>query len=178
MIEDTKWVKTLVEKAGGKSGKYHVVTWHDGKKDNLFEPALVEVCQQGLAQQLAVHYVKESSTRESDSKTFWNIVSAETVAPKETAKEVSALKPTDHIQPVPQEDEPPPEELGILDKAIAETRNIDRGSFAKYVVDDRTHDMHRQVALKCAVELVSHGFAKVGELKSTSNMLLKYLDGE
>ena len=86
--------------------------------------------------------------------------------------------PTFAIQPVPQEDEPPPEELETLDKAMSEKGSKDRGSFAKYVVDDRTHDIHRQVALKCAVELVSHGFAKIGELKSTSNMLLKYLDGE
>ena len=78
--------------------------------------------------------------------------------------------PTKPIEPELQEDEPIPEDL--------EGPSVNRGSFAKYVVDPRTHDIHRQVALKCAVDLASHGFIKPGELLTKAESLLLYLDGE
>ena len=100
---------------------------------------------------------------------FWNVTDVLPVlAPEATA-------------PIPQErqvEEPTDKELESLDKAMSEEERIDRGSFAKFVVDARTHDIHRQGALKCSTRLACSGLIKIGELLSYSDRLLKYLDGE
>ncbi len=179
MIEDTKWVKSIVEKEGVK-GAYHVVTWHDGKKDTIFDTALLEVCKKGLADQLAVHYFKESNVRESDGKTFWNIVSAEALSLETTAEEVKALPPQQPVQPPPQIDEPILK-LPFGDDSVKE-ENLPRDKWEQYPpklqIDARTHDIHKQGALKCATRLACAGLIKLSELKEKSDMLLRYLDGE
>ena len=81
--------------------------------------------------------------------------------------------PKDPIKPELQEDEPTLEQL-----EATTTGKPNVVSSTKFQVDARTHDIHRQVALKVAAELVCHGMAKLSDLKSTSEMLLTYLDGE
>lgn len=85
------------------------------------------------------------------------------------AVQVAIPKEVEPLEPEPQIDEP---ELGDipLDYPMPLT--------PAFQVDGRTHDIHRQVSLKCAVELASHGIIKVSELKEHSEKLLRYLDGE
>lgn len=112
-------------------------------------------------------YLQENATVElklEQKGQFWNVID---ILP------VLTPEPT---TPIPQEgqiDEPTDEEL---DKVIAQDKRV--VDAISHPIDWRTHDIHKQVALKVSADLVSHGMVKLGELKSTSEMLLRYLDGE
>ena len=99
---------------------------------------------------------------------FWNVVD---ILP------VSVPEERPPIKPEPQEDEP---SLGDIEPPYPKPFKSDATTTdkPKFQGDARQHDIHRQVALKCAVELASHGLIKLSELKSTSKMSLEYRDGE
>ena len=72
-IEDTKYVKSVEAKSGGKSGTYWTVTWTDDKHDNIFDKAMMDKCEEAQANKLAVHYTKEKKGN------YFNIVTLELV---------------------------------------------------------------------------------------------------
>ncbi len=73
MIEDTKWVSKIEAQPGGKAGTFWKVTWHDGKTDRIFDPAMRDTCNEAMTNQLAVHYSKEKQGN------YWNITALELV---------------------------------------------------------------------------------------------------
>ena len=151
MIEDSKWVKSVEEKPGAK-GPFWEVTWQDDKKDRLFDTAMVDTCQKALMNQLAVHFTKEKKG------TFWNIVSLEFVQ---------------HEMPPPTKPGVLPEHQKVIDEAVESTATA-----VKSTVPDREKDIHRQVALKCAVELRTHGLIEGHHVLPAAERMRKYLDKE
>ncbi len=75
MIEDTKAVKTITSKAGGKTGTYWTVTWQDGKSNNVFIPDWIPLLEQSQKTGCLVHFTKEQT---SDGK-YYNVKSMELV---------------------------------------------------------------------------------------------------
>ena len=65
-MEDSKFVKDITEKEGKK--KYWQVTWHDDKKDNIFNPDWLKLLEQAHLENRIVDFKKEKNGN------FWNIV--------------------------------------------------------------------------------------------------------
>ena len=108
MIEDSKQVKKIEAKAGGKSGTYWTVTWTDGKFDTIFDDAIIKKCEEAMTNKLAVHYTKEKQGK------YWNIRTLELVS--------------DELPP-PQEPKMLPEHKEVINKAREAVKEpIDRDS--------------------------------------------------
>ena len=90
---DTKWVADIEAKSGAK-GTYWTVTWHDTKKDTLFDEDWKNICEKAQTGKLAVHFTKE---KKGD---YWNIVSLELV-------EKELPQATDPRKNEPPEGKPP-----------------------------------------------------------------------
>jgi len=123
MIEDTKWVKSIEAKPGGKSGTYWVVTWHDDKTDRLFDSDMMATCEKAQTQGLAIHLTKEKSGN------YWNIKSVELTADKlQEAGKMPDEKPKEtNIEPTPRE--PAPQAVGMITKEIGD--HIRAGTLTK-----------------------------------------------
>ena len=67
-MEDTKWVSSIEEGETKKGTPMWTITWHDGKKDNIFKEEWAGICEEAKANELAVHYEKE---QKGD---YWNII--------------------------------------------------------------------------------------------------------
>jgi hypothetical protein len=112
MIEDTKFVKKIEAKPGGKSGTYWTVTWADDKHDNIFNGDWLPILEEAQENKLAVHYKKEKKGA------YYNIIELELVR--------DALPPeTTPRQPEPHPEEPPiekyaPQEIGMWYKELGE----------------------------------------------------------
>lgn len=77
-LEDTKFVKSVEAKLGGKSGTYWTITWEDGKHDNLFNKTMMDKCEEAQAKKLAIHYIK----KKREGSQYFNIVSLDLVRDK------------------------------------------------------------------------------------------------
>ena len=86
---------------------------------------------------------------------FWNVID---ILPAPGLPE-----PAVPIQPPPQIDEPTEDDYPFEKPP-------------KFQVDARQHDIHKQVALYCAVRLTCHGLMELSKLKQNAEMLLRYLD--
>ena len=85
MIEDSKFVKSIEAKSGGKSGTYWTVTWQDEKHDNIFNNEWLPILESAQENNRLVHFGKEKHGQ------YYNIVSlelaSETQPPKETGSD-------------------------------------------------------------------------------------------
>ena len=88
MIEDSKVVKSITAKPGGKSGTYWTVTWQDGKTDNIFNADWLPLLEQSQKENCLLYFTKEKS---EDGK-FYNIKSLKLIA---KTVEVSVKKPSE-----------------------------------------------------------------------------------
>ena len=68
-MEDTKWVKEITAKPGGRTGTYWKVTWHDDKTDNIFDSDMLATLEEARSNNYAVHFKKEKS----ESSRYYNI---------------------------------------------------------------------------------------------------------
>ncbi len=75
MIEDSKIVKSIEAKPGGKSGTYWTVTWQDDKHDNIFNADWLPLLEQSQSENRPLHFTKE---KQEGSK-FYNIKTLELV---------------------------------------------------------------------------------------------------
>jgi len=79
-MEDSKFVKDITEKEGKK--KYWQITWHDDKKDNIFNPDWLKLLEQAHLENRIVDFKKEKNGN------YWNITELKlgdfTEAPKLT----------------------------------------------------------------------------------------------
>ena len=82
MIEDSKIVKTITAKPGGKTGTYWTVTWEDDKKDNIFNADWLPLIEQSQKESRPLHFTKEKA----DYGKYYNIKTLELAI-----KEVSVL---------------------------------------------------------------------------------------
>ena len=64
-MEDSKFVKDITEKEGKK--KYWQITWHDDKKDNIFNPDWLKLLEQAHLENRIVDFKKEKNGN------YWNI---------------------------------------------------------------------------------------------------------
>lgn len=94
MIEDSKIVKEIRAKAGGKSGTYWSVTWTDGKSDNIFDSNWIPLCEISQKENRALKFTKEKTP---DGK-FYNMKTLELAIAGNTT-----------FAPLPQPPPPPTE---------------------------------------------------------------------
>lgn len=73
MIEDTKTVKSIATKVGGKSGTYWTITWRDGKSDNIFNADWLPILERSQTELRPVHFTKENK----EGSKYYNIISLE-----------------------------------------------------------------------------------------------------
>ncbi len=71
MIEESKVVKTITSKTGGKTGTYWTVTWQDGKSDNVFNTDWLPLLEESQKSGRTVNFVKEQT---KDGK-YYNVKS-------------------------------------------------------------------------------------------------------
>jgi len=65
----------------------------------------------------------------------------------------------------------------VTDKYIPKEVKRDTGKNGAFSFpDERTRDIHRQVALKCATELITHGIIGKGEMKTMAIAMTDFLD--
>ena len=111
MIEDSKVVKSIQVKAGGKSGTYWTVTWQDGKTDNIFNGDWLPLLEQSQAENRPLQFTKEKSGN------FYNIKSLELVE----LPEKDALKtPVTNVLPGESKSGIAPQEKGMWWKEMGE----------------------------------------------------------
>ena len=66
MIEDSKWVKSVESNAPKKGWK---ITWHDDKKDNIFDESWLKILDEAQKDNRLVHF-----TKEKNNAGYWNIL--------------------------------------------------------------------------------------------------------
>jgi len=127
--------------------KGYKIEWQDGKFDNIFDESWLPMLDEAQKTNRLVTYEKEKN-----NAGYWNIINLYLAELDE--------EPQEDLFP----DEAVPEKGTSVPKKGTET------------ADARQHDIHRQVALKCVVDLTCHGFMELGKLKQNTEMLLHYLD--
>ncbi len=75
MIEDSKIVKTITSKVGGKTGTYWTVTWQDGTSNTVFNPDWMKLLEESQKTGRLIHFTKEQT---ADGK-YYNVKSMELV---------------------------------------------------------------------------------------------------
>lgn len=118
MIEDSKIVKEIKTKQGGKSGTYWTVIWEDGKMDNIFNREWLPLLEQSQDENVPLHFTKEKSGKFYNIKTLE--VAEEELPEKEVEQKVSAKATPNVISP---------QEKGMFWKEIGE--NFRAGLFKK-----------------------------------------------
>ena len=95
MIEDSKWVKSVVSNAPKKGWK---ITWHDDKYDNIFDESWLKILDQAQKGQRMIHF-----TKEQNQSGYWNIKTLE-LANLEAQPQPAPEYPKDEVAP---KDSPP-----------------------------------------------------------------------
>ena len=83
MIEDSKTVKTITVKVGGKSGTYWTVAWTDGKTDTIFNGDWLPLLERSQKENCPLHFTKEKA----EGSKYYNIKSLELAPEKEQTNE-------------------------------------------------------------------------------------------
>jgi len=105
MIEDSKFVQSIISNSPKKGWK---ITWHDEKKDNIFNEAWLKILDQAQKEQRMVHF-----TKEKNEAGYWNILTLELASLEAEA-----------VSPKVEESAMPKEKLPLIKYIDSETAKI------------------------------------------------------
>jgi hypothetical protein len=127
-IKDTKWVASVEAGKTSKGGPMWTITWHDGKKDKIFDSEWAQLADEAFDSGGAVYIEHDKS-----AQGYWNITRMELMKDKVT--EVPASPPipsqqrTDTVTPAKGVATPAPQEMGMWWKELG--NRIGDGSLEK-----------------------------------------------
>ncbi len=183
MIEESKVVKTITSKTGGKTGTYWTVTWQDGKSDNVFNTDWLPLLEESQKSGRTVNFVKEQT---KDGK-YYNVKSMALsalpaqppIAPQQPQDgQVAALPAQPPIAP----QQPQDGQVAALATPAGNGQPAGNGMTKnEWQEKDRVtrKSIERQTALNAAVELAKNSKVEIttADIIRTAHSFEAYLAG-
>ena len=161
MIEESKAVKTITSKAGGRTGTYWTVTWQDGKSNTVFNPDWLSLLEESQKTGRLVHIGMEKT---QDGK-YYNIKSMELLPLPGKPDALVASQ----------------DEQGGMVKPLAGTVQPTEMTKGDWAEKDRItrKSIERQTALNAAVELAKNAKTETttADIIRTAHIFEAYLAG-